>query len=105
MNVLKAHLVLNILGQCFSFILAGLFAVFSRSVVSNSLRPHKLQPTRLLCPGILQVAYWCGLPCPLPGDPPNPGIEPRLNWPYLTLLKVFFLKNSFIRQVLKDFKN
>ena len=19
--------------------------------------------------------YWCGLPCPPPGDPPNPGIE------------------------------
>ena len=21
--------------------------------------------------------YWTGLPCPLPGDLPNPGIEPR----------------------------
>ena len=20
--------------------------------------------------------YWSGLPCPPPGDPPNPGIEP-----------------------------
>ena len=25
--------------------------------------------------GILQ--YWSGLPCPPPGDLPNPGIEPR----------------------------
>ena len=25
-------------------------AVFSHSVVSDSLRPHELQPTRLLCP-------------------------------------------------------
>ena len=28
--------------------------------------------------------YWSGLPCPPPGDPPNPGIEPEslclLNW-------------------------
>ena len=21
--------------------------------------------------------YWSGLPCPPPGDPPNPGIEPE----------------------------
>ena len=26
--------------------------------------------------GILQAEYWSGLPCPLPGDLPNPGIEP-----------------------------
>ena len=38
---------------------------WSRSVVSNSLRPQGLQITRLLCP-------W--LPFPSPGDLPNPGI-------------------------------
>ena len=27
--------------------------------------------------GILQQEYWTGLPCPPPGDLPNPGIEPR----------------------------
>ena len=27
--------------------------------------------------GILQEEYWSGLPCPPPGDLPNPGIEPR----------------------------
>ena len=27
--------------------------------------------------GILQAGYWSGLPCPPPGDFPNPGIEPR----------------------------
>ena len=29
--------------------------------------------------GILQTVdcYWSGLPCPPPGDLPNPGIEPR----------------------------
>ena len=38
----------------------------------NSLRPHGLQPIRLLCPG----DFWSGLPFPSPGDLPNPGIEP-----------------------------
>ena len=27
--------------------------------------------------GILQAGYWSGLPCPPPGDLPNPGIKPR----------------------------
>ena len=35
-------------------------------------------PARLLCPwGFFRQEYWSGLPCPPPGDPPNPGIEPR----------------------------
>ena len=47
-------------------------AVLSHSVVSNSLRP-----ARLLCPwGFSRQVYWNGLPCPSPGDLPNPGIEP-----------------------------
>ena len=37
-----------------------------------------LQPTRLLSPwGFSRQEYWSGLPCPPPGDLPNPGIEPR----------------------------
>ena len=27
--------------------------------------------------GFPRQEYWSGLPCPSPGDPPNPGIEPR----------------------------
>ena len=27
--------------------------------------------------GFSRQEYWSGLPCPLPGDRPNPGIEPR----------------------------
>ena len=27
--------------------------------------------------GFSRQGYWSGLPCPLPGDLPNPGIEPR----------------------------
>ena len=34
--------------------------------------------SRLLCPwGFSQQEYWSGLPCPPPGDLPNPGIESR----------------------------
>ena len=50
----------------------------SRSIVSDSLRPRGLWPTRLLCPwGSSQQEYWSGLPCPPPGDLPNSEIEPR----------------------------
>ena len=50
----------------------------SRSIMSNSLQPHGLQPTWLLCPwGFSRQEYWSGLPCPLPEDLPNPGTEPR----------------------------
>ena len=52
--------------------------VLRHSVVSDTLGPHRLQPTRLLCPwGFSRQEYWRGLPCPPPGDLPNPGIEPR----------------------------
>ena len=52
--------------------------MFSRSVVSDSLWPHGLQPTRLLCPwGFYRQEYWSELSCPSPGDLPNPGLEPR----------------------------
>ena len=93
---------------------------FSRSVVSDSLRPHESQHARPLektldlptpqifhsyacvlclasqsCPTLCdpmdcsppgssvhgwrfsRQEYWSGLPCPPPGDLPNPGIEPR----------------------------
>ena len=52
--------------------------VLSCSIVSDSLQPHGLQPTRLLCPWVFsRQEYWSGLPCPPPGDLPNPGIKPR----------------------------
>ena len=44
------------------------FTVLSHSVVSDSLRPHGLQPTRLLCPwGFSRQKYWSGLSFPSPG--------------------------------------
>ena len=42
--------------------------MLSHSVMSNSLQPHGLKPTKLLCPwGFSRQAYWSGLPCPPPG--------------------------------------
>ena len=41
--------------------------VFSRSVVSDSVTLW----------GFFRQEYWSELPCPTPGDLPNPGIEPR----------------------------
>ena len=53
-------------------------AVLSHSFLSHSLRPHGLKPVRLFCPwGFSRQEYWSGLPCPPPGDLPNPGIKPR----------------------------
>ena len=46
------------------------------SVVSDSVRPHGRQPTRLPYLGFYRQAYWSGLPFPSPGDLSNPGIEP-----------------------------
>ena len=55
-----------------------LYDALSGSVVSNSLWPDGLWPTRLLCPwGFSRQEYWSGLPCPPPGGLPNSGIEPR----------------------------
>ena len=53
-------------------------AMLSRSVMSDSLLPDELYPARLLSPwGFSRQEYWNGLPCPPPGDLPNPGTEPR----------------------------
>ena len=50
-------------------------AVLSHSVVSDSLQPYGLQPARLLYPwGFSRQEQQSGLPCPPPGDLPNPGL-------------------------------
>ena len=60
----------------FSFLISSILLISSsfitlwsknRSVVSHSLRPHRLY----------RPEYWSGQPFPSPGDLPNPGIEPR----------------------------
>ena len=46
--------------------------------MSNSLRPHGLYPSRLLCPWeFARQEYWSGLPCRPPRDLPDPEIELR----------------------------
>ena len=53
-------------------------AVINCSVMSDSLRPHGQQPSRLFCLwGLSRQEYWRGLPCPPAGVLPNPRIEPR----------------------------
>ena len=45
--------------------------------MSDSLRPHGLQPIRLLRPwDFSRQECWSGLPFPSPGDLPDPEIEP-----------------------------
>ena len=73
---LNTHLLLKNIKSGNSVIKAS--AVLSHLVVSDSLRPHGLQPARLLCPwGFSRPEYWSGLPCPPPVDLPNPRINPR----------------------------
>ena len=69
-------------GPCFTFPFDSCFfqlvcVCTVTSVMSNSLRPYGLQPTRLVCPvGLSKQEYWSRLPCPPPGDLPDPGIKP-----------------------------
>ena len=49
----------------------------SRSVLSDSLQPHGARQTPLSI-GFPRQEYLSGLPFPLPGDLPYPGIEPML---------------------------
>ena len=57
-----------------------LCAVVSRSVMSDSLRPHGLQPATLFCPwGFSRQEYWSRFPCPPAGDLPNPGDQTQVS--------------------------
>ena len=51
---------------------------FSRSVVSNSLRPHDSNVAHQahLFTGFSRQECWSGLPFPPPGDPPDSGTKP-----------------------------
>ena len=43
--------------------------------------------------GFSSQEYWSGLPCPPPGDLPNPGIEPTMSLVSPALAGVFFTTN------------
>ena len=47
-----------------------------RSVVFNSVTPWTVAHQASLSMGFSRQEYWSGLPCPPPGDLPDPGIEP-----------------------------
>ena len=69
------------LSQCHSLVNSGYSLcgeTISHSVVSDSLQPHGLQPTRLLClwQEFSRQEPWSGQPFPSPGDLPNPGTKP-----------------------------
>ena len=63
---------------------AACHAVLSRTVMSDSLRPRGLQPTRLLCSlGFSRQEYWSRLPCPPPRRGSGPCAKtalPTLGW-------------------------
>ena len=44
--------------------------------MSNCLQPQTVTHQAPLSMGLSRQEYWCGLPCPPPGDLPNPEIEP-----------------------------
>ena len=79
----SAFSILGDLGQCLSLhtqalasVLQAFFSLLSHSVMSDFC--NSMEPTRLLCPWrFSRKEYWSGLPCPPPGDLPNPGIKPR----------------------------
>ena len=50
--------------------------VFSRSVVPDSATPWTVARQAPLSMGFSRQEYWSGLPCPPPGELPDPGIEP-----------------------------
>ena len=55
----------------------SIFSVYvSRSVMSDSAIPWTVANQAPLSMEISRQEYWSELPCPPPGDPPDPGIKP-----------------------------
>ena len=53
--------------------------------MSDFLQPYIIARQAPASMGFSRQEYWSGLPCPPPGDPPDPGIEPTsLIFPALT---------------------
>ena len=50
---------------------------YSLSCVQLFMTPWTVAHQVPLSMGFSRQEYWSGLPCPLPGDLPNPGIKPR----------------------------
>ena len=52
------------------------YCTVSHSVMSDSLQPWHCSLQAASAMAFPRREYWSGLPCPLPGDLPDPGIEP-----------------------------
>ena len=63
--------------QIFSMLLDTYCAVLGHSVMSKSATSWTVARQAPLSMEFSSQEYWSGLPCPPPGDLPNPGIEPR----------------------------
>ena len=73
----------NYVYYLFTYVLSA--CMLSHSVLSDSLWPHGLQPTQLLCLwGLSGQEYWSRLQSTPPGDLPNPGIKLTSASPALT---------------------
>ena len=67
-------------GRTGSVGLVAVCAVLGCSVVSDSLQPRGVQPSRPLCPwGFSRQEYRSGFPCLLQGIFPTQGLEPQLS--------------------------
>ena len=67
---------------------------WSRSVVSDSSRPHGLQPTRLTSMGFSRQEYWSGVPLPSPTEQYNPTVYiTHLSGSFFGELQSIVLKN------------
>ena len=49
----------------------------SNSVLSDSVTPRTVAHQPPVSVGFSRQEHWSGLPCPPPGDLPNPGMEPK----------------------------
>ena len=56
--------------------LSNSVVLLSNSVVSDSATPWTVACQAPLSMGFPRQKYWSGLPCPPPGDLPDPRIEP-----------------------------
>ena len=59
-----------------NYILLSIVKYVSCSVMSDSAIPWTVACQAPLSMKFSRQEYWSGLPCPLPGNLPNPGIEP-----------------------------
>ena len=78
-NIEKKFCLHGLIMLLYHHVLNGMHACQVASVVSDSLQSHGLYVAGQapLSMGFSRQEYWNGLPRPLPGDLPNPGIEPE----------------------------